>query len=107
MKDEKILQDELIRDEELENVVGGNRNETFNDGRALYNRGLLNWSEFQNPTLVRELLHKMGYKYVDYDGYFKSFGAKDNEYYNKQGEKISRKEFWENFDAENSTKIIR
>ena len=49
----------------------------------------------------------MGYKYVDYDGYFKSFGAKDNEYYNKQGERISRKEFWKNFDAENGTKIIR
>ena len=31
----------------------------------------------------------------------------DNVYTDKQGNVISRKDFWANFDAENGTKIIR
>ena len=107
MIDEKILKSEQLSEEDLEKVAGGNSDETFSDGLALYRRGLLNWSEFQDSKTVSELFHKMGYKYVYYGGFFKSCGAKDNEYFNKQGESVTREEFWKNFDAENGTQIIR
>ena len=106
MKDEKILDSEILDDEQLEQVAGGTRMETYADGNELYKRGLLNEDDSLSSTPVRELLHKMGYKYVDHGG-VKIFGGKDNEYFNKQGVSISREEFWKNFDAENGTKIIR
>ena len=106
MKDEKILDEEVLSDEELEKASGGDEVETFYDGYELYRRGLLSFSESLSSTPVRELIHKMGYDYKDYGG-LKDFGGKDNEYFNKQGVSISREEFWKNFDAENGTKIIR
>lgn len=106
MKDEKILQDEMLSDEELEKVAGGTRDQTYADGNELYKRGLLSAEDALSSTPVREALHKLGYKYVDHGG-LKMFGGKDNEYFNKQGESISREDFWKNFDAENGTKIIR
>ena len=41
MKDEKILQDEIMSDDELEKVAGGTRDQTYADGEELYKRGLL------------------------------------------------------------------
>ena len=103
MKDEKILQDEILNDEELENVAGGNRLETYQDGNELYKRGLLTADKAVHSTPVRELLHKMGYTgYKDNGGLFD-----DNIYTDKKGNQISREDFWKNFDAENNTKIIR
>ena len=106
MADKKILDEEILTDDELDNVAGGTRLETFQDGNELYKRGLLSEDDALSSSPVRELLHKMGYKYVDHGG-VKMFGGKDNEYFNKAGESVSREEFWKNFDAENGTKIIR
>ena len=106
MADEKIFENEVMNEEELDNVAGGTRIETFQDGNELYKRGLLNEDQALSVAPVRELLHKMGYKYVDHGG-IKEFGGKDNEYFNKAGESVSREEFWKNFNAENGTKIIR
>ena len=101
-----MIDDEILSDDELDNVAGGNRLETFADGNELYKRGLLSQDDALSSSPVREMLHKMGYKYVDHGG-MALFGAKNNEYFNKKGESISRDEFWKNFDAENGTKIIR
>ena len=106
MKNEKFLQDEMLSDDQLEGVAGGTRIETYQDGNELYKRGLLSADDALSSSPVRELLHKMGYKYVDHGG-VKMFGGKDNEYFNKAGESVSREEFWRNFDKENGTKIIR
>ena len=104
MKDERILDEEILSDEELDNVAGGTRAETYADGDELYKRGLLDAKDASHSTPVREAIHKLGYNYVDHGGWL---FAKDNEYFNKKGESISREEFWKNFDAENGTKIIR
>ena len=103
MKDEKILNDEILSDDELEGVAGGTRLETFADGNELYKRGLLSQDDALSSTPVRELLHKMGYSgYKDKGGLIN-----DNIYTDKKGNQISRDDFWKNFDAENGTKIIR
>jgi len=103
MKDEKILQDEVMNDEELDNVAGGTRIETYEDGNELYKRGLLTADQAAHSAPVRELLHKLGYSgYKDNGGIIN-----DNIYTDKKGNTISREDFWKNFDAENNTKIIR
>lgn len=106
MKDEKFLNEEVLTDEELENVAGGDRIETYADGNELYKRGLLSISDTTSSSKVREAIHKLGYKYVDHGG-LKIFGGKDNEYFNKDGVSVDRETFWKNFDKENGTKIIR
>lgn len=101
--EEKILQDEIMDDEELDNVAGGNRLETFADGNELYKRGLLSADDALKSAPVREMLHKMGYAgYEDKGGIINA-----NVYKDKNGTLITRKQFWKNFDAENGTKIIR
>ena len=100
MADEKIFKDEILSDEELDGVAGGNRLETFADGNELYKRGLLSAEDALSSSKVREAIHKLGYKYKDYGG-IEIFGAKNNKYFNKKGESVTREEFWKNFDAEN------
>lgn len=103
MKDEKILQDEIMSEDELENVAGGNRLETFEDGNELYKRGLLSAEDALHSAPVRDMLHKMGYAgYEDKGGLINS-----NIYTDKAGNKISREDFWKNFDSENGTKIVK
>jgi len=103
MADEKIFKDEVLSDDELDNIAGGNRLETFADGNELYKRGLLSADDALHSTPVRELLHKMGYAgYEDKGGIINA-----NTYKDKNGTVITRDEFWKNFDAENGTKIIR
>lgn len=103
MKDEKILREEMLNDAELDKVDGGNRIETFADGNELYKRGLLTADQSLKSAPIRELLHKMGYTgYEDKGGLINS-----NIYKDKNGNLITREEFWKNFDAENGTKIIR
>lgn len=106
MKDEKFLNEEVLTDEELENVAGGDRIETYADGKELFKRGLLSEIDAMSSSKVRETIHKLGYKYVDHGG-LKIFGGKDNEYSNKDGVSVDRETFWKNFDKENGTKIIR
>lgn len=87
--------------EELDGVAGGTIIETFRDSLELYKRGLLD-KEYESCEAVRDKLHSMGYGYDDKGGLLN-----DNIYKDKNGNEISRKEFWENFDKENGTKIIR
>jgi len=88
--------------EELDGVAGGTIVETVADSVELYKRGLLN-SEYDSCATVRNKLHDLGYGgYVDNGGL-----SKGNIYTDKDGNTISRKQFWANFDKENNTKIIR
>ena len=103
MADEKILKDEILKDEDLDRVAGGNRLETFGDGNELYKRGLLSAEDALSAAPVRDVLHKMGYSgYKDNGGLLNA-----NIYTDKEGNMITREQFWKNFDAENGTKIIR
>ena len=61
MKDKKILDEEILNDDELDKVAGGTRMETYKDGNELYKRGLLSEDDAMSSSPVRELLHKMGY----------------------------------------------
>ena len=103
MAEEKILKDEILSDNELDNVAGGTRLETYDDGNELYKRGLLTAEQAFHSAPVRDKLHSMGY------GGYKDNGGiiNGNIYTDKQGNIISREQFWKNFDAENGTQIIR
>ena len=98
MAEEKILKDEVLSDEELDGVAGGTRTETYADGKELYKRGLISRDDALSSTKVREAIHNLGYKYKDHGG-LEIFGAKNNEYFNKNGESVTREEFWKNFDV--------
>ena len=98
MAEEKKYADEVMSEEELDGVAGGNRLETYADGDELVKRGLLSAEDAMSSTKVRETIHNLGYKYKDHGG-LAIFGAKNNEYFNKNGESVSREEFWKNFDA--------
>ena len=103
MADEKILNDEVLSDDELDNIAGGTRIETYQDGDELVKRGLLSEDDALHSSPVRDVLHKMGYTgYKDNGGLFNG-----NIYTDKKGNTISRDQFWKNFDAENGTKIIK
>ena len=60
MADEKILKDEIQKDDDLDRVTGGTRIETFQDGDELYKRGLLSAEDALSSAPVRDVLHKMG-----------------------------------------------
>ena len=99
----EILKDEILKDEELDNVAGGTRIETFQDGNELYKRGLLSAEDALSSAPVRNKLHELGYAgYEDKGGIING-----NIYTDKSGNTITREQFWKNFDAENGTKIIR
>lgn len=103
MAEEKIFKDEILSDDELDNVAGGNRLETFGDGNELYKRGLLSADDALKSAPVRDKLHELGYTgYEDKGGLINA-----NIYKDKNGNMISRDDFWKNFNAENGTKIIR
>ena len=103
MAEEKILDSEKLEDEQLDNVAGGTRVETFYDGEELFKRGLLSEDDALTSAAVRDLLHQMGYSgYKDKGGLINA-----NVYTDKKGNVITRDQFWKNFDAENGTKIIK
>ncbi|MBQ7498822.1 MAG: hypothetical protein IJU00_13500 [Selenomonas sp.] len=88
--------------EELDGVAGGTIAETYSDSVELYKRGLLD-KEYESCAAVRDKLHGMGYSgYQDKGGLLN-----ENVYTDKQGNAISREQFWKNFDKENGTKVIR
>ena len=103
MIDEKKIANAAMNDEELDNVAGGTRIETYADGAELVKRGLLTEEQALHSAPVRDKLHEMGYTgYKDNGGIING-----NIYTDKNGNTISRKDFWNIFDAENGTKIIR
>ena len=103
MSEGKKFADEVMSDEDLEKVSGGTREETLADGNELYKRGLLMEDQVDCPFAVHVLLHQMGYKGYQY----KRGRYEYNIYTDKSGNQITRKQFWENFDAENATKPER
>ena len=97
-----IKESKKMNIDELDGVAGSTIIETVADSVELYKRGLLN-SEYDSCAAVRNKLHDLGYGgYVDNGGL-----AKGNIYTDKDGNTISRQQFWANFDKENNTKIIR
>ena len=97
-----LMESKKLNIEELEGVSGGTIVETVADSVELYKRGLLP-KEYDSCAAVRDKLHSMGYSgYVDNGGI-----VKGNIYTDKDGNTITRQQFWKNFDAENGTKIIR
>ena len=100
MIDNKILSNAAMSDDELEQVAGGNRRETRADGFELFKRGLIH--NGYTPDDVNNVMHQTGYS--GYQGISKAVG--DNVYTDKSGNNITREEFWNNFDAENGTKIL-
>ena len=103
MAEEKILDGEILKEEQLDKVAGGTLVETFNDGYQLFKRGLLSEDDALTSAAVRDLLHQMGYS-----GYENKGGIiNGNIYTDKKGNVVTREQFWKNFDAENGTKIIK
>lgn len=96
MADKKIYDDELLSDDELDKVTGGTSAELGGDFYQLLARGLVKiYADFDT---VMGKLNSNGYKVV-YNH------PEENEYYNRQGQRITRQEFWHNFDAENGTTV--
>ena len=99
----EILKNEQLTDTQLDNVTGGTIIETLLDGNELYKRGLLSDDKIINTNAIRDIIHKMGYTGYQHNGGL----TNSNIYTDKNGNTITREEFWNNFDAENGTKIIR
>ena len=103
MASDNHLEDKRLSEEQLEEVTGGTTIETIADWDELYKRGLLPEVQAFCSATVRDMLHQMGYA-----GYIDKGGVRNNNVYtDKQGNPISREDFWSNFDSENGTKIIR
>ena len=96
----KILVNAALSDDELDQVAGGTRRETGDDGHELFKRGLIH--NGRTPDEVNDVMHQIGY--TGYQGINKAVG--NNVYTDKSGNTITREEFWNNFDAENGTKIL-
>ena len=95
------MENKKLNLEELDEVVGGATLEIMDDGAELYRRGLLD-KDINNTKTIRDKMHSLGYT-----GYIAMDGFKNNIYKDKQGNIITRQQFWKNFDAENGTHIIR
>ena len=93
----KILVNAALSDDELDQVAGGTRRETGDDGHELFKRGLIH--NGYTADEIREVIHKMGY--YGYQGINKAVG--NNVYHDQNGRMVSREEFWKNFDAGTSS----
>ena len=102
MKDEKILANEKLSDEELEQVSGGGVTDIIRDGYQMYLRGILSRDQVTDAALITKTLHGMGYP-----GYKQTGLLEDNIYFDKNGRKLSGPEFWDKFGEETGAKIIK
>ena len=93
-------------DAQLDNVAGGTRTETVEDCKELIRRKI--WPEGVPLDVFMHSLGYTGYKSnslkKDSQGNLIADETTPNVYVNKQGQKISREEFWKNFDKENNLK---
>lgn len=112
MKNEKILQDEILSDEELENVSGGSWGEFAADIFEAKKRGV---ADFVNLELNEDndLIKMIGdddlrHKYVDkMAGFFASHGITmtykgkilESNIYTHNGKEISREQAWNIVDG--------
>ena len=62
MTDKMKLASRALDDEQLENVAGGNRLETFVDGDILSKLGLISQDDASSCSLVRNKIQALGYK---------------------------------------------
>ena len=87
MINEKILKDEILNEEQLDNVAGGTYAQTFNDmNRFTKETGFqVHGSDSQKRDQLRDILFRCGIKIKDHGGF------EPNEYYllNGQGQKIA------------------
>lgn len=89
MTEEKVLQDELLSDEQLEQVAGGNNVENYHDFRFLRTLGLFieDLDENHESAMKGQLQEhwaKVGVVAIP------RTDAGENEYYNSNGKQISR-----------------
>ncbi len=83
-----------LEKDQLENVAGGTYLETMADAKELYERGIID-SPNANFSTIRKALHDLGYKdYKNHGGL-----THGNEYADKNGNPISREEFWKTFES--------
>ena len=94
MTDKMKLASRALDDEQLENVAGGNRLETFVDGDILSKLGLISQDDASSCSPVRNKIQALGYKYEDHGG------LTPNQYYDKNGKNVSREDFWKGFAAD-------
>ena len=100
MAEDKFAE-ELMNDEELDNVAGGCFLQTAQDGKQLFIRGLISANDMTFSSIVTDKLHELSY------GGYETILVGKNTYKDKNGNNISRDQFWKNFDAENGTSIIK
>ncbi len=91
MKDE--MDEDALSFDEMNNISGGHMFDTAADAIELYDRGLIS-SPDADFSEIRTAFNKLGFKYVDHTDLIHK-----NEYFNKNNNKVSRDEFWENFDT--------
>ena len=94
MTDKMKLASKALDDEQLENVAGGNRLETFFDGGILSKLGLISHNDASSCAPVRNKIQALGYKYEDHGG------LTPNQYFDKNGKNVSREDFWKGFAAD-------
>lgn len=102
MKDEKILANEKLSDEELEQVSGGGITDTIRDGMQMYLRGILTLDQATDHTVIAKTLHGMGYS-----GYKQTGLLEDNIYFDKSGKQLKGPDFWQKFGEETGATIIK
>ena len=98
----KILENEILNDEQLEKVAGGGFSDTVRDGVQLYLHGKISIDEIYDTANITKILHGMGYT-----GYQQTDLTKDNVYTDKSGNVLSGPEFWKKFGAENGMTISK
>ena len=98
----KILENEVLNDEQLAKVAGGGFSDTVRDGIQLYLHGKISIDEIYDNENVTKILHGMGYK-----GYQQTNLTKDNVYADKSGNVLSGPEFWKKFGADNGISISK
>jgi len=102
MIDEKILQNEKLSDEQLENVSGGGVTDNIRDGYQMYLRGKLSYDQITDTAAVAKVLHGMGYT-----GYKQTGVFEDNIYFDKEGNQLKGPAFWKKFGEETGATIIK
>ena len=97
MADEKILEEEILNEEELEGVAGGTLKETFNDSRQLAGLGLYNFDKSKGFVgSVQEGFDALGKKIgltLNVKSDLSSNGSNKN-VYQIGNQNVTRDEFW-------------
>jgi hypothetical protein len=100
MADEKILAEEIMDEDELEEVAGGTTAETKDDRRRLLAMGYYEIKPHQNYAVgIANALEKLG-KDTGYDFKFTSsshMGTESNSY-QFNGKEVTREKFWKLVD---------